>query len=77
MRLIEEHRVLVFMELVKAYYENPDAVRSKAFEDKVEASFVWLDRAQEDIFVMSFYAWLKNKFEINKLYATTLKLINL
>ena len=66
---------MVFMELVKAYYENPDAVRSKAFEEKVEASFVWLDRAQEDIFVMSFYAWLKSKMQNRKLYDVTLELV--
>lgn len=75
LRSIEENRVLIFMDLVRAYYENPNSVRSKAFEDKVEASFIWIDREQEDIFVMSFYAWLKAKMQNRNLYEVTLDLV--
>ncbi len=75
LKSIEEDRVLIFMDLAKAYYENPASVRSKTFEDKVEASFVWLEREREDIFVMSFYAWLKSKMENRSLYDVTLDLV--
>ncbi|MGX1928274.1 hypothetical protein [Flagellimonas sp. 2504JD4-2] len=74
---IGEERVLVFMKLVKAYYENPDEVASERFKERVEHSFDWQGREQEDIFVMSFYAWLKAKMEKQPLYETTLDMVTL
>ncbi len=47
----------------------------KEFYDKVENSFEWIGAKREDIFVMSFYAWLKSKMEEQPLFETTLKLI--
>nr|WP_298995752.1 hypothetical protein [uncultured Allomuricauda sp.] len=76
LKSIEEERVLIFIDLVKEYYVNPESVRSKTFEDKVEASFIWLDREQEDIFVMSFYAWLKAKMQDRNLYEVTLDMVS-
>ncbi len=43
--------------------------------EKVENSFDWVGTQFEDIFVMSFYAWLKSKMEQKPLYETTLNLI--
>lgn len=76
-RLIDlgEERVIVFMELVKTYYEQPALVGTNTFKERVEASFDWLGKEEEDIFVMSFYAWLKAKMENRKLYATILELV--
>ncbi len=74
---IGEQRVLIFMKMVKAYYENPELVTSETFKNKVENSFEWIGREQEDIFVMSFYAWLKAKMENQNLYRTTLELVSL
>lgn len=76
LREIGEQRVLVFMDFVKTYYENPAIVVSDKFKEKVEASFDWLGREQEDIFVMSFYAWLKAKMENKNLYEATLELVH-
>lgn len=70
-----EERVLTFVKLISTYYENPDAVVTEAFRTKVEKSFEWLGSSQEDIFVMSFYAWLKSKMENQKLYKVTLLLV--
>ena len=70
-----EERVIVFMKLVEEYYENPDIVRSYAFQERVDQSFDWLGKEEEDIFVMSFYAWLKAKMENRKLYGTILELV--
>jgi hypothetical protein len=72
----QENRVLVFMKLVTLYYEKPKEVTSKAFREKVEDSFEWIGKEREDIFVMSFYAWLKAKMENSNLYQTTLELAN-
>lgn len=77
LRQIDQHRVLTYLNLVESYYKNPEQVRSKQFMDKVENSFEWLEVKREDIFVMSFYAWLKSKMESKTLFKTTLELVNL
>ena len=74
---IQEERVLTFIQLVLAYYENPKKVISEAFKEKVENSFDWKNNVEEDIYVMSFYAWLKSKMENRTLYTTTLELVSL
>ena len=73
---IEEVRVFPFLELALAYYENPKQVLSKSFREKVEASFDWKENREEDIYVMSIYAWLKAKMENKPLYAITLEMVS-
>lgn len=70
-----EDRVITFMSFLNAYSENPKVAITEAFKSKVEKSFNWIGPEREDIFVMSFYAWLKAKMEKKKLYQTTLKLV--
>ena len=70
-----EKRVLTFVKLISRYYENPEQVVKEEFKAEVENSFEWLGKEQEDIFVMSFYAWLKSKMEKENLYRITLKLV--
>ena len=65
------------MRLVSHYYQYPEQVTSAAFKARVEESFDWLGPEREDIFVMSFYAWLKSKMEQTPLYETTLTLVNM
>ncbi len=72
---LEEERALTFVKLIEYYYDNPSNVTSLAFKEKVERSFNWVGAEQEDIFVMSFYAWLKAKMEQKNLYETTLHLV--
>ncbi|WP_291870526.1 hypothetical protein [Maribacter sp.] len=73
---IEESRVLTFLQLALLYYENPKQVFSEPFKEKVETSFDWNANEKEDIYVMSFYAWLKSKMENKGLYETTLQLVS-
>ncbi len=70
-----ETRALTFVKLVRYYYDNPTQVISAAFEEKVEDSFEWIGTEREDIFVMSFYAWLKAKMTQRNLYKVTLELV--
>jgi len=72
---IKQERVIAYLGLVETYYKNPEIVTSKAFYNKVENSFEWIDAKREDIFVMSFYAWLKSKMERKPIFETTLLLI--
>ncbi len=75
LKRLGEERVLTFMGLVVQYYENPTLADSDNFKSAVESSFTWIGREREDVFVMSFYAWLKAKMEDKNLYHTTLKLV--
>lgn len=70
-----EQRVIMFLKFVKQYYNAPEEVTSKTFKHTVETSFEWKSSEQEDIFVMSFYAWLKAKMSKRSLYETTLELV--
>ena len=72
---INQQRALTYLALVEDCYKNPEKITSGAFKNKVEKSFEWIDNKREDIFVMSFYAWLKSKMENKPLYSTTLDLI--
>ncbi len=63
------------MKYVSLYYENPKAVTTSTFKETVESSFIWIGTEQEDIFVMSFYAWLKAKMEQRDIYTVTLELV--
>lgn len=73
---INQERVLVFLRYAKLYYETPKEIVSKAFHDEVESNFVWVGAKREDIFVMSFYAWLKSKMTNKPIYEVTLELIS-
>ena len=75
LKQLGEHRVIAFIQLVNTYHENPKEVTSIEFFDQVENSFEWVGAAQEDVFVMSFYAWLKAKMEGENIYDITLKLV--
>lgn len=73
---INQDRVLTFLKYVDVYYNNPKEVATKEFLNKIENSFEWLGAKKEDIFVMSFYAWLKSKMIQKPIYQVTLSLIS-
>ncbi|APG64541.1 hypothetical protein LPB136_03805 [Tenacibaculum todarodis] len=73
---INQERVITYLKLVEIYYKNPDIATSKDFHAKVETSFNWIDTNKEDIFMMSFFAWLKAKMTKQDVYLVTLNLIN-
>jgi hypothetical protein len=77
LKQINQERVLIYLSLVEYYYKNPEKVSSLKFKEKVEGSFEWLEVRSEDIFVMSFYAWLKSKMENKPLYLTTMELVRM
>ncbi len=77
LKQIQQERVLTYLNLLESYHKNPEQVTSTKFKEKVESSFVWLEARREDIFVMSFYAWLKSKMEHKPLFTTTLELVKM
>ncbi len=72
---INQERVITYLNLASTYYKHPEKITTQKFKAKVELAFEWIDEKQEDIFVMSFYAWLKSKMESRPLYQTTLDLV--
>ena len=72
---IKQQRAIIYLNLVNEYFNAPEKITTIAFKNKVENSFEWIGGKQEDIFVMSFYAWLKSKMENKPLFLTTLDLI--
>jgi hypothetical protein len=73
---INQERVFTYLKLVEIYYKNPEIVTSEEFREKVAISFSWIDNKKEDVFMMSFYAWLKAKMTKQDIYLVTLDLIN-
>ena len=69
-------RVLPFLKLVRKYCQHPEIVTTSEFKNMVEAGVNWKPNEEEDIFFMSFYAWLKAKMLKQPLYETTLELVN-
>ena len=70
-------RVIQFIKLIAFAYEQPKEIETSSFRERVQMSFTWKEASQEDVFVMSFYAWLKSKMEKEELYATTLQLVQM
>lgn len=73
---INQTRILNFLTLAEQHYKNPEKTTSKKFKDKITTNIEWKNTLKEDIFVISFYAWLKSKTEQKPIYETTLKLLN-
>lgn len=70
-----EERVVQFLKLTLEYYRTPNLITSDVFRVKIEKSLTIHSKEKEDIFEISFYAWLRSKVYRTDLYETTLKLI--
>ena len=75
LKQINQSRILTFITIAEQFFYNPDLLKSKVLTDQTKSTFEWASAQHEDIFVISFYAWLKNKMDGNGLYETTLELI--
>jgi hypothetical protein len=70
-----QERVVAFLNIVDIYYQDPNSIKDQSFIKKVESELTRKNPLEEDIFVMSFYAWLKSKMTADSLYETTLALV--
>jgi len=75
LKLNNGQMVLDFLKLIVAYYKNPEAVTQKKHIILIE-NLLKTSNRKNDIFEMSFYAWLKGKLDNNTLYQVILKIIN-
>lgn len=76
LKSINQTRVTTYLDFVNTYYKTPENITSLHFKNKVEKNFIWLETYKEDIFVISFYSWLKGKMTKTDTFAVTLQLIN-
>ncbi|NQY06305.1 MAG: hypothetical protein HRT68_09005 [Flavobacteriaceae bacterium] len=77
LKKIKQSRVITFLSFIEEYYKCPEIIATDKYKQKIENSFVFLDPTEEDIFVISFYSWLKSKMKKENLYQTTIKLVNI
>ena len=77
LKQIKQQRAITYLSFIEAYYKDPPFIQTAEFKNRVQSSFEWVGKEKEDIFVMSFYAWLKSKMENKPLYQTTLELVQL
>ena len=76
LKQINQSRILTFLNYAERIYQNSETATATDFSSKLKSTFESNTIHKEDIFVISFYAWLKNKAEDLKLYNTTLNLIH-
>ena len=76
LKSINQERVIIFLQFIETYYKNPESIKTDPFISKVKKAFVWVEGKREDIFVLSYFAWLKSKMENKPLYTVTLELVN-
>lgn len=77
LKSIEQKRVLTFISLIEELYLKLNNKTTPGFLNKIESSFNFISNKQEDIFVMSFYAWLKAKATNKDIYKTTIEMIQI
>lgn len=70
------NQVLPFLKVVKKYYHNPEIVESEDFKEVIKEGFGAKSREEEDVILISFFAWLKAKMLKQNLYETTLEMVN-
>lgn len=71
----KDSHVLNFLKLIQKIHREPTIVNSPEFRTIVKETIKWKHERREDIFMISFYAWLKSKMEKKELYKTTLELV--
>lgn len=71
----DEKRIIDFVNLIAAYYHDKESIHSDGFEKKLDA-ILNIDNKEEDIFAISFYAWLKAKIISKKTYDICIEYIS-
>ncbi|SNR46460.1 hypothetical protein SAMN06265371_103267 [Lutibacter agarilyticus] len=71
----KESIILNFIKLISIYFYKTEDIHSEKFKEKV-ALLLKVKTIEEDIFTISFYAWLKAKINKSEVYKTSLEYIN-
>ena len=71
-----QSHIIRFVKLVRYYCRYPEEVTREKFANKVDATIKWKPSEQEDLFLMTIFAWLKSKMQKKNLYKVVLKLVS-
>lgn len=71
-----QSHIIRFVKLVRYYCRYPEEVTSEKFATKVDTTIKWKPSEQEDLFLMTIFAWLKSKMQKKNLYKVVLKLVS-
>ncbi len=71
----KEVRLQHFLKMLDIVYRHPEKVEEVRFRESIKTLFTTENSAKEDIFMMSYFAWLLSKNSKNSLYQTTLNLL--
>ncbi|GGG19452.1 hypothetical protein GCM10011344_20170 [Dokdonia pacifica] len=70
-----ENRLQDFLKTLEIIYKYPEEIKSIRFRESVKRLFTSKDKAKEDIFMLSYFAWIHSKTTQKSLYQTTLDLL--
>jgi len=73
--LKKNQRVFFFLMCIEKVISNPFQVKNFHFHKFVESKLEKKPRYEEDIFVLSFFAWLKSKMFEENIYKTTIDIV--
>ena len=70
-----ESRLNDFLKTIEIIYKYPEKIKDIRFRESVKKLFASENSAQEDIFMLSYFAWIYSKTIDKPLYQTTLELL--
>lgn len=70
-----ENRLEAFLKVFTKIANDPNCVDDKRFRESVKKQFSTSSLKDEDLFMLSFFAWIKSKLNKTSLYETTLALL--
>ena len=76
LKSLPQSHVLPFVKLVRYYCRYPEEITSEKFSTKVDMTIKWKPSEQEDLFLMTIFAWLKSKMQKKNLYAVVIELVS-
>ena len=65
----------VFLGLIKEYVYAGSDLDIEKFKKKIEMSFKWLPKEEEDLQAMIFYSWLRSKVNKADFYSSVLDVV--
>ncbi len=71
----QENRLKGFLKIVEIIYKYPEEVKRDRFRESVKSLFTTENKAKEDIFMLSYFAWILSKTTHKPLYQTTLNVL--
>lgn len=73
--IASETRLALFLSFVRRIHNSPEVVDDLRFRESVKKQFTTAHQQHEDLFLLSFFAWIKAKIDKTPIYSTTLDLL--